>query len=247
MLTLASVTTSLAAICKLPEYSVKCKFFFFLVKISVKWSNIIRPHTVAVRHFDISFQVVGYTQSTNLSCIRITYITSVLFFCIQFKLLNARSVVSLWLETNWLVCKTLCLCRRELRLRTITSTWRLQGKMGRWSSSKSKDTHPSANSWRHIVNDRWVERPFSSSPTTYKYFAFTVISHSVSPLVAHFTLLFLHQKSFYIWVHLDVCCVTCLQGLAIRQIRFRFDGQPINETDTPAQVRYYGIYAIMFS
>ncbi|KAG7246549.1 hypothetical protein CRUP_030438, partial [Coryphaenoides rupestris] len=25
------------------------------------------------------------------------------------------------------------------------------------------------------------------------------------------------------------------QGLAIRQIRFRFDGQPINETDTPAQ------------
>uniref|UniRef100_A0A3Q3KYF2 Small ubiquitin like modifier 3a n=1 Tax=Mastacembelus armatus TaxID=205130 RepID=A0A3Q3KYF2_9TELE len=27
------------------------------------------------------------------------------------------------------------------------------------------------------------------------------------------------------------------QGLSIRQIRFRFDGQPINETDTPAQVR----------
>ena len=27
-----------------------------------------------------------------------------------------------------------------------------------------------------------------------------------------------------------------LQGLAMRQIRFRFDGQPINETDTPAQV-----------
>lgn len=27
-----------------------------------------------------------------------------------------------------------------------------------------------------------------------------------------------------------------LQGLSIRQIRFRFDGQPINETDTPAQV-----------
>ncbi|KAJ4939087.1 hypothetical protein JOQ06_028549 [Pogonophryne albipinna] len=26
------------------------------------------------------------------------------------------------------------------------------------------------------------------------------------------------------------------QGLAIRQIRFRFDGQPINETDTPAQL-----------
>nr|ACI66155.1 Small ubiquitin-related modifier 2 precursor [Salmo salar] len=24
------------------------------------------------------------------------------------------------------------------------------------------------------------------------------------------------------------------QGLTIRQIRFRFDGQPINETDTPA-------------
>ncbi|XP_054888356.1 small ubiquitin-related modifier 3 isoform X1 [Poeciliopsis prolifica] len=29
----------------------------------------------------------------------------------------------------------------------------------------------------------------------------------------------------------------CLsQGLSIRQIRFRFDGQPINETDTPAQL-----------
>uniref|UniRef100_A0A8C8IZC4 Ubiquitin-like domain-containing protein n=1 Tax=Oncorhynchus tshawytscha TaxID=74940 RepID=A0A8C8IZC4_ONCTS len=25
------------------------------------------------------------------------------------------------------------------------------------------------------------------------------------------------------------------QGLSIRQIRFRFDGQPINETDTPSQ------------
>lgn len=27
-----------------------------------------------------------------------------------------------------------------------------------------------------------------------------------------------------------------LQGLSMRQIRFRFDGQPINEADTPAQV-----------
>uniref|UniRef100_A0A4W5KYL6 Small ubiquitin like modifier 3a n=1 Tax=Hucho hucho TaxID=62062 RepID=A0A4W5KYL6_9TELE len=27
-----------------------------------------------------------------------------------------------------------------------------------------------------------------------------------------------------------------LQGLSIRQIRFRFDGQPINETDTPSQL-----------
>ncbi|XP_069762825.1 small ubiquitin-related modifier 3-like isoform X3 [Narcine bancroftii] len=26
------------------------------------------------------------------------------------------------------------------------------------------------------------------------------------------------------------------QGLQIRQIRFRFDGQPINETDTPAML-----------
>lgn len=41
--------------------------------------------------------------------------------------------------------------------------------------------------------------------------------------------------------------VSLLQGLAIRQIRFRFDGQPINETDTPAQVRYYAIFTIMFS
>lgn len=28
-----------------------------------------------------------------------------------------------------------------------------------------------------------------------------------------------------------------VQGLSMRQIRFRFDGQPINETDTPAQVK----------
>lgn len=28
-----------------------------------------------------------------------------------------------------------------------------------------------------------------------------------------------------------------IQGLSMRQIRFRFDGQPINETDTPAQVK----------
>ncbi|XP_062420641.1 small ubiquitin like modifier 2a isoform X2 [Pungitius pungitius] len=26
------------------------------------------------------------------------------------------------------------------------------------------------------------------------------------------------------------------QGLSMRQIRFRFDGQPINETDTPSQL-----------
>lgn len=33
---------------------------------------------------------------------------------------------------------------------------------------------------------------------------------------------------------------TCLslQGLEMRQIRFRFDGQPINETDTPSQVSW---------
>ncbi|XP_034450766.1 small ubiquitin-related modifier 2 isoform X1 [Hippoglossus hippoglossus] len=29
------------------------------------------------------------------------------------------------------------------------------------------------------------------------------------------------------------------QGLSMRQIRFRFDGQPINETDTPSQVRLH--------
>uniref|UniRef100_A0A8C5V021 Small ubiquitin like modifier 3 n=1 Tax=Microcebus murinus TaxID=30608 RepID=A0A8C5V021_MICMU len=35
------------------------------------------------------------------------------------------------------------------------------------------------------------------------------------------------------------CRVLALQlppGLSMRQIRFRFDGQPINETDTPAQL-----------
>lgn len=33
-----------------------------------------------------------------------------------------------------------------------------------------------------------------------------------------------------------LCVLFLLQGLSIRQIRFRFDGQPINETDTPSQV-----------
>lgn len=35
-----------------------------------------------------------------------------------------------------------------------------------------------------------------------------------------------------------ISLISFLQGLSIRQIRFRFDGQPINETDTPAQVRF---------
>lgn len=30
------------------------------------------------------------------------------------------------------------------------------------------------------------------------------------------------------------------QGLSVRQIRFRFDGQPINDTDTPAQLEMEG-------
>ncbi|KAM8914041.1 small ubiquitin-related modifier 3-like isoform 1-T1 [Spinachia spinachia] len=45
-------------------------------------------------------------------------------------------------------------------------------------------------------------------------------------------LLSLSQKSF----NSSSSLLALLQGLAIRQIRFRFDGQPINETDTPAQL-----------
>uniref|UniRef100_A0A2K5Z9J9 Small ubiquitin-related modifier 2 n=1 Tax=Mandrillus leucophaeus TaxID=9568 RepID=A0A2K5Z9J9_MANLE len=33
---------------------------------------------------------------------------------------------------------------------------------------------------------------------------------------------------------MKACCER--QGLSVRQIRFRFDGQPINETDTPGMV-----------
>uniref|UniRef100_A0A8B9M3H5 Ubiquitin-like domain-containing protein n=1 Tax=Accipiter nisus TaxID=211598 RepID=A0A8B9M3H5_9AVES len=33
---------------------------------------------------------------------------------------------------------------------------------------------------------------------------------------------------------MEYYCLTF--GLSMRQIRFRFDGQPINETDTPAQL-----------
>ncbi|KFO30551.1 Small ubiquitin-related modifier 3 [Fukomys damarensis] len=35
------------------------------------------------------------------------------------------------------------------------------------------------------------------------------------------------------------------QGLSMRQIRFRFDGQPINETDTPAQVKITPNYSVL--
>uniref|UniRef100_A0A2K5LFV8 Small ubiquitin-related modifier n=1 Tax=Cercocebus atys TaxID=9531 RepID=A0A2K5LFV8_CERAT len=33
---------------------------------------------------------------------------------------------------------------------------------------------------------------------------------------------------------MKACCER--QGLSVRQIRFRFDGQPINDTDTPAHL-----------
>uniref|UniRef100_A0A3Q0RLS8 Small ubiquitin-related modifier n=1 Tax=Amphilophus citrinellus TaxID=61819 RepID=A0A3Q0RLS8_AMPCI len=34
------------------------------------------------------------------------------------------------------------------------------------------------------------------------------------------------------------------QGLSMRQIRFRFDGQPINETDTPSQVSLHTLFLV---
>ncbi|KAH0509422.1 Small ubiquitin-related modifier 3 [Microtus ochrogaster] len=37
------------------------------------------------------------------------------------------------------------------------------------------------------------------------------------------------------------------QGLSMRQIRFRFDGQPINETDTPAQLEMEDRIPLMYS
>uniref|UniRef100_M4ALP8 Small ubiquitin-related modifier 3 n=1 Tax=Xiphophorus maculatus TaxID=8083 RepID=M4ALP8_XIPMA len=57
-----------------------------------------------------------------------------------------------------------------------------------------------------------------------------------------------NQGVFFVVFNFRLCITTagfsfdfellfCLsQGLSIRQIRFRFDGQPINETDTPAQL-----------
>lgn len=77
----------------------------------------------------------------------------------------------------------------------------------------------------------------SSSLITYNYLGFTVIPHSAPPWVAHLTcLLFLYQKTCCTRIRLNSVVCRFLQGLSIRQIRFRFDGQPINETDTPAQV-----------
>lgn len=42
-------------------------------------------------------------------------------------------------------------------------------------------------------------------------------------------------------------CYPFLQGLSMRQIRFRFDGQPINETDTPSQVSQSSALLFHFS
>lgn len=51
--------------------------------------------------------------------------------------------------------------------------------------------------------------------------------------------LFVNTQRLWIWAvlsHFTTWMCLSLQGLEMRQIRFRFDGQPINETDTPAQV-----------
>lgn len=87
----------------------------------------------------------------------------------------------------------------------------------------------------------YCERQVSWKP---KWLLFRFLLQQVSHLVAHVTLLFLHQKSFTYGL-IFVAVVSFLQGLAIRQIRFRFDGQPINETDTPAQVTLH--YAPLYS
>ena len=42
--------------------------------------------------------------------------------------------------------------------------------------------------------------------------------------------------SLLLLIVLLISFVFSIQGLSLRQIRFRFDGQPINETDTPSQV-----------
>lgn len=46
--------------------------------------------------------------------------------------------------------------------------------------------------------------------------------------------------------NLNISLYSYLKGLSIRQIRFRFDGQPINETDTPAQVRLFILFFNFF-
>ncbi len=38
------------------------------------------------------------------------------------------------------------------------------------------------------------------------------------------------------WIYTETFVCLSLKGDQLRQIRFRFDGQPVNETDTPAQV-----------
>ena len=86
---------------------------------------------------------------------------------------------------------------------------------------------------------------FPPPPATYNYYGFAVMPHSTPSLAPGSTLLFL---SFASPLHVVFISVVRLpQGLSIRQIRFRFDGQPINETDTPAQVRDYALPAVLFS
>lgn len=49
----------------------------------------------------------------------------------------------------------------------------------------------------------------------------------------------IHAYSFIYLFILIFTAFKLFQGLSMRQIRFRFDGQPINETDTPAQVKIF--------
>jgi len=36
--------------------------------------------------------------------------------------------------------------------------------------------------------------------------------------------------------------MVCLQGVKMGSMRFRFDGQPINESDTPSGVSHFFVY-----
>lgn len=130
-------------------------------------------------------------------------------------------------------------------------------------SLRSRDIRLWASWWRPTVRDRWgfaVKESTTNAhhhhrhnkpyclPCKNRVLCVLTITHRASPWEP-FTSVWLSLVAGLVMsvacgdvlvrvvvVNRCLCSFCSIQGLSLRQIRFRFDGQPINETDTPAQV-----------
>lgn len=80
----------------------------------------------------------------------------------------------------------------------------------------------------HLYRNRGMKFPICLCSLNLNF----VIIHSDSESVNAFCFILFKTKRMVSHMYYSIN----LQGLSMRQIRFRFDGQPINEADTPAQV-----------